>query len=104
MEEAGNADIHGVVSSLLPLKRSNNYYHGQLRDGKQFAFCASNHQKMLEEFKEICNCQIKTSNQDSISSRFWLEEQLRSFLEVSKMEFQEIEAVEINLMKLSRLP
>lgn len=73
-EEAGSADIHGVVTSLSPLKRSkkgNKYYHGQVCDGNQslrFVGFASNHQKMLEEFLEvrkpveIRNCQIKKSN------------------------------------------
>ena len=76
-EEAGSADIHGVVTSLSPFKRSkkgNNYYHGQLCDGKQslrFVGFASNQQNMLEEFLEgrksvqIRNCQIKKSNRDS---------------------------------------
>lgn len=76
-EKAGSAHIHGVVTSLSPLKKSkkgHTYYHGHLCDGKQslrFIGFASNHQKMPEECLkgrksvEICNCQSKKSNRDS---------------------------------------
>ena len=112
-EEAGSADIHGVVTSLSPLKRSkkgNNYYHGQLCDGKQslrFVGFASNQQKMLEEFLEgrksvqIRNCQIKKSNRDSdkLKGATKICPSEKKF-DVSKMEFQQTEAVEITLNKV----
>ena len=116
-EEAGSADIHGVVTSLSPLKRSkkgNNYYHGQLCDGKQslrFVGFASNQQKMLEEFLEgrksvqIRNCQIKKSNRDSDKLEVLVKGATKicpseKKFDVSKMEFQQTEAVEITLNKV----
>ena len=98
-EEAGSADIHGVVTSLSPLKRSkkgNNYYHGQLCDGKQslrFVGFASNQQKMLEEFLEgrksvqISNCQSPTEIQ--ISLRCWSKEPPRFVLQRRNLMFKD---------------
>ena len=55
-KEIGSANVHGIVTSLSPIKKSkkgNMYYHGQMCDGKQsmqFVGFASNHQKILQEF------------------------------------------------------
>ena len=119
-EEAGSADIHGVVTSVSPLKKSkkgNNYYHGQLCDGKQslrFVGFASNHQKMLEEFLEgrksveIRNCQIKKSNRDSDKLEVLVKGATKicpseKKFDVSKMEFQQNESVEIMLEKVDEI-
>ena len=75
--EVNNADIHGVVTSLSPLKKSrigSNYYIGEVCDGKQklrFVGFSTSQQKQLSELKEkkqsveIQNCQIKKSIRDS---------------------------------------
>ena len=119
-EEVGNADIHGVVTSLSPLKKSkkgNNYYHGQLCDGKQslrFIGFASNHQKILEEFVddrkcvEIRNCQIKKSNRNSEKLEVLVKGGTKIYpsakkLDVSKMEFQQTEAIEISLQQVDEM-
>lgn len=76
-EEVGSANVHGIVTSLSPMKKSkkgNNYYNGLLSDGNntmRFVGFAPNHQKFFQEFMQqrkpikICNCQIKKSSRDS---------------------------------------
>lgn len=76
-EEVGSANVHGIVTSLSPMKKSkkgNNYYNGLLSDGNNtmgFVGFAPNHQTIFQEFMhqrkciEICNCQIKKSGHDS---------------------------------------
>lgn len=68
--EAINADIHGVVISLSPIKTSwvgGNYYICQVCDGKQklcFASFSTTQQKEMEEKRQsvkIQNCQNKQS-------------------------------------------
>ena len=75
--EASNVDIHGVVTSLSPVKKSragSNYYISQVCDGKQklrFVGFSTTQQKQLTEMKEkkqsieLQNCQIKKSIRDS---------------------------------------
>lgn len=112
--EMGNADIHGVVTSLSPVKKSkkgNTYYHGQLCDGKQslrFVGFASSHQKMLKEFLEkresveIRNCQIKRSNRDSdklellVKGATKIHPSPKKF-DVAEIEFHSTEATKITL-------
>ena len=59
--EVNNADIHGVVTSLSPLKKSrvgSNYYIGEVCDGKQklrFVGFSTSQQKQLSELKEKNN-------------------------------------------------
>ena len=56
--EVADADVHGIVTSLSPVKKSrggNNYYVGEVCDGRKklrFVGFSTNQQKQLHELKE----------------------------------------------------
>ena len=116
-DEVGSADIHGVVTSISPVKKSkkgNTYYHGQVCDGKQslrFVGFASTHQKLLRDFLdkreavEIRNCQIKKSNRDSDKLEVMVKGATKIYpspkkFDVSELEFQSTEATQITLSQV----
>ena len=119
-DEVGSVDIHGVVTSLSPIKKSkkgNNYYHGQVCDGKKslrFVGFASSHQKIFQEFLdkkecvEIRNCQIKKSNRDSDKLELLVKGGTKIYsstkkFDVSAVEFQNAEAMNIILNQVDEI-
>ena len=74
--KVGDADVHGVVTSLSPPKKSragSNYYVGEVCDGEKklrFVDFSNSQQKQLLQLKEkkqsieLHNCQIKKSIRD----------------------------------------
>ena len=119
--EDPNADIHGVVTSLSPIKKSrigSNYYIGQVCDGKQklhFVGFSTSQQKQLNELKdqsqsvELQNCQIKKSIRDSDKLEVLLKGATKILpsskeFDVSPLEYDDNKPKEIMLCEVDKLP
>ena len=119
--EANNADIHGVVTSLSPVKKSrvgSNYYTGQVCDGKQklrLVGFSTSQQKQLDELKdkkqsvEIQNCQIKKSIRDSDKFEILLKGATKILpspkkFDVSPLEYDQDRPKEVLLSAVNDLP
>ena len=119
--EVTNANIHGMVTSLSPIKKSrvgSNYYIGQVCDGKQklrFIGFSTTQQKQLNEMKEkkqsveLQNCQIKKYIRDSDKLEVFLKGATKILpstkqFDVSPLEYDQDKPKEIMLSAIDDLP